>query len=92
MSKRQLSSEEKILCNKSIKRFTEENVDLDYVLADAELKFNRGLDYSYRKQKKEYSDAIKELKGKIESNNQQIEILEKQVKEGVEKKEIKGVS
>ena len=88
---RQLNKEEKDICNKSIKRFTEENEDLDYILADANLKFNRGLDYSYRKQKKEYADLIKELKSKIEQNNKQIEILNDQVKNGVKQKENKLV-
>ena len=86
---RQLNKEEKDICNKSIKRFKEENEDLDYILTDAELKFNRGLDYSYRKQKKEYGDLIKELKSKMSNNIQQIAILIEQIEKGVEKKENK---
>lgn len=85
--KRQLEKAEIELNHHAIKRFEDEITDLSYILKDAILKYEEGLDYSYRKQKKEYKDVIAEVRKKIESNTKQIEILNDQIKKGVEKKE-----
>lgn len=90
MSKfRQLTQEEKDLCEKGIKKLEEQVEDSEMILLDAQLKYDKLLDYSYKKQKKEYKALIiKETKLR-EENMKQIEILKDQIKNGVEKKEVK---
>ena len=87
LKRRQLSKEEKHLNENAIKRMQSEIEDCSYLLKDAELKFNEGLDYSYRKQKKEYASLIKDLKSKINGNNQLINTLKEQNEKGVLPKE-----
>ena len=85
--KRQLNKIEIDICKRSIMRFQDEITDLDYLLADAELKYNRGLEYSYKKQKKQYKEAIDQIKEEINQKNKQIEVLSDQIKNGVSIKE-----
>lgn len=86
--KRQLTKVEKELNQKAIDRLNEEITDLIEVhLADAELIYNKKLDYSYKKQKREYLNAIKELKNDIAGKKKQMESLLDQNINGVEKKE-----
>lgn len=92
MTRRQLSKIEKELNSKAIKRFTERNDKLkEYYIPKTELEINVGLKISYNKTKEELSQAVKEWKNEVESNNKQIDILEDQINNGVEKKIPQGV-
>lgn len=87
--KRPLSDDEKRITENSLKRIKEEIADLTNVhLPDAELTYNYKLDYSYRKQKKEYLDVINQIKTEITGKQKLIETLTDQLNNGVEIKEV----
>lgn len=83
---RKLSEIEKQINESAIIRFTEKNNELNYLLEDALLKYTKGLDYSYKKQKREYAEAIQEMQREKENNTAQISILKQQIDKGVEVK------
>lgn len=90
--KRQLTNDELKLTKKGIERLTEEVSDLRKVhLAEAELTYNYKLDYSYKKQRKQYKEAIDQIKADINAKQLQIKNLQDHVKNGVEIKENKVV-
>ena len=90
--KRQLNTEEKEINQRAIERLLEEVTDIKEVhLADAELTFNKKLDFSYKNQKKQYKQMINQFKADIVTKQQQINILTEQNKNGVDTKENKLV-
>lgn len=83
---RQLTKIEQDISRRSIRRLTEEIEDAKCEIADAELKINLILDYSYKKAKKEQTTRLDEWTNKVKSNQEIINTLNDQLTNGVPEK------
>ena len=87
MSMRQLSDIEKRLNKRAIARLKLRSNNIkSYYLPKTKLELGTGLEISIEKTKKELDSAIEEWENELEQNIQQIDILQKQNKEGVPEK------
>ena len=85
--KRKLTDQEITISLRNKERIEKELKSMKYHLKYNELMFNEGLDVNYERQKEEYKSVIKKLKQDITANTKMLNILEDQIKNGVE---IKG--
>jgi hypothetical protein len=90
MAKRHLSDEEKKVTLKSISRLKDEIEYTEYQKEFCELKINKGLELEYKKQLKDYRNALKEYENEIKLSKQKLSILNEQLRNGVEIKNVKG--
>mgnify|MGYP001604232535 CR=1 FL=1 len=88
ISRRQLSKEEKEICENQVLRLVEEVNKLKYLQKYATLLHDEGLEYSYKKQKEEYSEQLKNITADIKQNERKIVDLNEQIQNGVETKTI----
>lgn len=86
MSIRQLSEDEKKLCNSSMLRLRNRNKHLQFYIKKTQLELDEGLQVSFEKTRDDYSSALREFKEELSKNEEQIKILTTQVRDGVEKK------
>jgi len=87
MAKRELTPEEKKLCEKQIRELKEENKWLNYIAKHAALMVSEGLWLNYQKQLKEYLKRKKDAYREIYQNERIIAVLKDQIENGVEIKE-----
>ena len=87
MTKRQLNTEETQICQKQIGKLIEEAMNLQYLEKYTRLLVEEGLEYSYNKQKKEYTEQLKTIQSDLKNVKDRIEILQNQITNGVETKE-----
>ena len=97
--KRQLSNEEKAICIKSLNRIKEEIDYYDYQIQICNLKLKNGLMVEYMKQIRDYKKLKKEFEEEFKIRKDGLNVLNKQLREGVEvieekkgkeKKKLKG--
>lgn len=87
MTIRKLSKEEIELNKKAIERMKKRNNYIqNYFIPKTKLELEYGLNKAFEETKDQYENAIKEWEIELKTNLQQIEILEKQIKFGVEEK------
>lgn len=82
--KRQLDKMEKKISLKSIMLMKEELKHLEFLYEYNELMVNKGLESNYREKLREYVKNSKVLKDDIAINKKNAEILNDQIKNGVE--------
>lgn len=88
MAIRQLSDEEKKICDISINRLKKRNRQLQFYIKKSRLELNEGLKITYEKTRDELEGALNEFQGEFNKNKEQIDILYNQITNGVgEKKE-----
>lgn len=88
---RQLSEDERAICLKSITRIIEEVIDLEQVLIpEATLTYEKILDYNHKINKNKTKELISQYKQDLKSKQEQIKILEDQINNGVQEKQIKS--
>lgn len=87
MTIRQLTTEEKTLCENAILNSTEQLDYLGYMKEYTTLVVEKGLYQNYQKQLKEAKSNLKELENQVDQYERKIIILRDQIDNGVEVKE-----
>jgi len=88
MEKRKLTKEEVNLSRKAIKRLEEEREYQQYLADHSSLMLTKGLWQNYLFQRREYELKLKEANREIHNIDLKIIELKRQIKEGVEMKEV----
>lgn len=86
MTNRQLTKEEIELCNAQIKRLGVRNDYLNYLSEYNMLMIEKGLRLNYEEQMHKFKDDLKELTNELKFNQEKIDVMLKQIKEGVPEK------
>jgi len=86
MKNRMLNREELALSKKSLKRLREELKDLQTRQELTTHETTKKLPWEYEQKQKQYKKALKELDEQVRSTVRNLEITEKQIKEGVPNK------
>ena len=88
--KRKLNSEELTLSMKSMEKMKEEMEYNEYQLKICELKLGGGLMQEHKKQMRDYKRVKKDFSGELEAIKSSATILQDQIRNGVEIKQVKG--
>ena len=91
MTKRKLNEDEIKLCNNSISRIHKDNRRLNYAVKYHELMLAEGLQLAFEDQFEETKQKLKDVNSQLKTNEQQVNILLDQIKNGVEKLEKEAV-
>ena len=89
-NKRPLSEDEKKICSKSLLRLSEQLKYYLYQVEICELKLDKGLMIEHEKNVRDYKRLLKDNKAEVDMLKKNIEILEDQIKNGVEIKKIEN--
>ena len=88
--KRKLNSEELALSMKSMEKMKEEMEYNEYQLKICDLKLNGGLMQEQKKQVRDYKRLKRDFAGELETLKSSATILQDQIRNGVEIKQVKG--
>lgn len=91
MVKRQLDEKEITICKRNIEVRQERVNWLRFQLKYYNLMLNEGLEQNYLETIKKYKEQRREFEAELKSEEMVVEELDKQIKEGIEIKEIKEV-
>ena len=87
--KRQLTKEERDMTEKAILRLQDDLLDLDFYKSYNELMLNGGLETNVRKQKTKFKEDLSNATQEYDILKEQLNVLQDQLKNGVEVKEKK---
>jgi len=89
MAKRQLTEDEKKICNNQVVRLKHSIGYTEYIIEHSRLMIDRGLKANYDKQLAEYKDKSEEFENELTLTKEKIRILTDQLRNGVTIKEEK---
>lgn len=82
--KRKFNEAEKKLSQKNLVIMREELSHLNFLFEYNSLMVNRGLESNFKEKMREYKKGLKILKGEIEEKENSVNVLDDQIKNGVE--------
>lgn len=88
---RDLTDEEKKFCEKQVVRLNEEKSQLEWLIEYNQLMLNKGLRMNYEAKVRQVKEEQNVIDGDLKITLEKIRVLRKQIKEGVEVKNMEDV-